>query len=274
MDDQDSLPYPSDPPVSRAEIAPARENSARRGSQPFQPYGGDRMGERPSFSHFERQHSNLSPGPKEFSAPEREEREFKMQGSVRSPRSRRRGRLSRIIVPLFMLLLGIAIGLSALLWYGFSGEGPLVIIPPSARGNVIIEADKDFVTQLVQKDLADAGLPGQVTNVQVELERGAEIIITGSDTYSLLGAQLTRHFTVNVQPYVQSCTLQMRVTHADLGGIPVTTTVQSFEGDINRQLGQKPDTLPGGFTYCTVGVRTEPGGLFITYQATPVPTSN
>jgi hypothetical protein len=71
-----------------------------------------------------------------------------------------------------------------------------------------------------------------------------------------------------VQPYVQDCMLQMRVLSADLGGIPVTSFAQSFQGGIDQQLAVKPAGLPGGFAYCTVGVRTEPGGMFITYQAT------
>lgn len=194
----------------------------------------------------------------------------RQQGTVQSGRPRRRGScLGRIVILLLTLLLGVAIGLSAVVWYGLSGEGPLVLVPNPPQGNVTIEANAALVTQLVQQDIADAGLPGEVKNVKVELEHGAELIITGDDTMTVLGVPLSRHFTVHMQPYVQSCTLQMRVTRADLGGIPVTTFVQSFQSSINAQLAQKPGGLPSGFTYCTVGVRTEPGGLFITYQVNP-----
>lgn len=183
-----------------------------------------------------------------------------------APRPRRKLRIGRILLWLLVWLFGVAVGLSALLWYGLSAAGPLVLVPQSSQGNVIIEANAAFVTQLVQQEIGSAGFPGEVKNVHVELEHDVELIITGDDVNTILGVPISRHFTVNMQPYVQSCVLQMRITHADLGGLPITTFVQSFESGLNAQLAQKPSGLPNGFTYCTVGVRTEPGGLFITYQ--------
>lgn len=181
-----------------------------------------------------------------------------------------RSRAGRIVVPLLALLLGLAIGLSSVIWYGLSGEGPLVIVPPAAQGNLVIDANKDFVTQLVRNDITDAGLPGHVQNVKVDLKHGAMIVIQGDDVYPVMFLTITKHFTVDVQPYVHACMLQVRVTHADLSGIPVTTFVQSFESKVNQELAKKPAGLPGGFAYCTVGVRTETGGMFITYQAIPL----
>lgn len=191
--------------------------------------------------------------------------------SSHSSRARRSSCLGRALVLLLVWLFGIVVGLSALFWYGLNAQGPIVLVPRTTKGNVIIEADAAFVTQLVQRDLADAGLPGTVENVQVKLEHGTMMVITGVDTGNALGVPFSRHFTVNVQPYVQSCMVQVRVTHADLGGLPVTSFVQSFEGNINTQLAQKPGGLPGGFTPCAMAVRTEPGGLFITYQITSTP---
>lgn len=181
-----------------------------------------------------------------------------------------RSRTGRIVVPLVALVLGLAVGLSSVIWYGLSGEGPLVIVPPAAQGNLVIDANKDFVTQLVRNDITGAGLPGHVQNVTVTLVHGAKMVIQGDDVYPVMFLTITKHFTVDVQPYVQSCVLQIRVTHADLSGIPVTTFVQSFQSKVNQELAKKPAGLPGGFAYCTVGVRTEPGGMFITYQAVPV----
>jgi hypothetical protein len=183
------------------------------------------------------------------------------------PRRRLRSCLVRAVVLLVVLLIGVAIGLGSVLWYGWSGEGPIVIIPNSTQGNLIVEANKDLLTQLVRKNIANANLPGQVKNVNVTLERGDALTIQGDDVYGVFGFNLSRHFTIHVQPYVKSCVLQVRVTKADLGGIPVTGFVQSFEGQINQQLAAKPAGLPGGLTYCVVGVRTEPGGIFITYEA-------
>src|SRR6185312_3063438 len=118
--------------------------------------------------------------------------------------------------------------------------------------------------------LKDSGIPGTVKNVQVTLKNGDQMTITGDDEFSFLGIDMTRNFTLVVQPYVTSCMLQMHVVHADIGSIPVTGFVESFESNINAQLRTKPTGLPTGFTYCTVGVHTETGGMFVTYSATPV----
>ncbi len=180
-----------------------------------------------------------------------------------------RSRTGRVVIPLLALLIGLAAGLTSVIWYGLSGEGALVIVAP-AQGNLVVDANKAFVTQLVTNNLLNAGLPGKVQNITVTLKHGAEIIIQGEDAYPVLFTTITRPFTVDIQPYVQSCVLQVRITHADLSGIPVTTFAQSFQSKINKQLGAKPAGLPDGFTYCTVGVSTEPGGMYITYQATAV----
>ncbi len=181
-----------------------------------------------------------------------------------------RSRTGRIIIPLLTLLIGLALGLTSVIWYGLSGEGPLVAIVPAASGNLVVDANQSFVSQLIRNNLSNAGLPGKVQNVKIELEHGAAIIIQGDDAYPFAFITITKHFTVNVQPYVQHCVLQVRITHADLAGIPVTTFVQTFQNKINQQLAKKPAGLPSDFTYCTVGVSTEPGGMYITYQAVPV----
>lgn len=194
------------------------------------------------------------------------------RGNQRFKRTRSwlRSRTGRIIIPAVALLVGLSIGLSSLLWYGLSGAGSLVIIPNAAQGNLIVEVDKSFLTQLVSQDISSAGLPGQVRNVSIALARGDALTVQGDDAYTVLGLSLSRHFVVGIQPYVKSCVLQVRVTSANLGGIPVTGFVQLFQNKINQQLSKKPAGLPDGFTYCTASVRTETGGMFVTYKATAV----
>jgi hypothetical protein len=193
----------------------------------------------------------------------------------RFPKTRRwlRSRTGRVVLPLLTLLIGLAIGLASVIWYGLSGEGPLVTVVPAAKGNLVVDANAAFVSQLVRNNLATAGLPGKVQNITVELEHGAKMIVQGDDVYPVLFVNVTKHFTIDLQPYVQSCILQVRITHADLSGIPVTTFVQTFQGKINQQLAKKASGLPTGFTYCTVGVTTEPGGMYITYLAVAVTTT-
>jgi hypothetical protein len=219
----------------------------------------------------------ILPQPILFSDPEDEMllEEQILLSPVRRQRLRRtrrwlRSRSGRVVIPLLALLIGLAAGLASVIWYGLSGEGPLVTVVPAAQGNLIVDANKDFVSQIVRNNLVNSGLPGHVQNITVTLKHGDQMIIQGDDVYPVLFTSITRHFTVDVQPYVQACVLQVRITHADLAGIPVTTFVQSFQSKINQQLAKKPVGMPSGFTYCAVGVSTEPGGMYITYQATPV----
>jgi hypothetical protein len=181
-----------------------------------------------------------------------------------------RRRTGRVVIPLVALLVGIVIGIAAIFLYGLTGDGQIVIVPSSVKGNIVVEADKEFLTQLVTKNLRDSGMPGQIENVTVDLSQGDQITVNGDDGFSVLGIGVARHFTFVVQPYVSSCVLQIHVLHADFSSIPVTGFAQVFESNINQQLQQKPQGLPNGFQYCTTGVRTESGGMFVTYLATPV----
>jgi len=277
MDEQTQQPY-SDPSASqsqsRRQVPPALSSDQEELQQRTQlvPDHSQRARATPPQPPLTRQLPPPGPQPILFSEVEVEIVEEQQPRPQRLRRTRRflRSRTGRILIPVLALLIGIAVGLSSLIWYGLSGQGPLVIVPPAARGNLVIQADKDFVTQLVRANLANAGLPGKVENVKVTLQHGAQMVVEGDDIYSVFGVSVSRHFTVNVQPYVQSCILQVRVVSANLGGIPVTTFVQSFQGNVNRQLAKKPTGLPEGFAYCTVGVRTEPGAMFVTYQAIPV----
>lgn len=260
MDNQDSTEQPSsDPSATRTRLGPQTAPSSLSGQpEPTQ-----------QEALLSRSLSDEAPYANAPLLPDVEVDILEVVPALPRPR-RFRSCVGRVVVMLLTLLLGVAIGLGAIFWYGLSGEGPVTIIPPSARGSLVAEVDKSFLTQLVRNNVASSGLPGQVENVNVDLETGAMIVVTGGDVYSVLGLSVTRHFTVDVQPYVQSCVMQVRITHADLGGLPVTTFVQMFQGNVNQQLARKPVGLPSGFTYCTVGVRTEPGGLFVTYLATPV----
>lgn len=266
--DQSALSEGGNASLSQSALSPTQETNA--------------LPQPPSARQLSASQTNLSrqlPRPQPILFPEVEVDialiENTEEMSQRRPRLRRtrlwlRSRSGRIVVPLVALLLGLAIGLSSIIWYGLSGAGPITILPKPVQGNLIIEADKAFVTELVRKDVANAGLPGKVENVTVTLARGSALTVQGDDTYSVLGATFSRHFTVDVQLYVTSCIMQVRVTRADLGGIPVTGFVQNFEGNINKELAQKPEGLPSGFTYCAVGVRTDPSALFLTYKAVAV----
>jgi hypothetical protein len=164
---------------------------------------------------------------------------------------------------------GIALGITAIALFGESGVGPIIAVPASSKGGIIVEADRSFITQLVTKNLKSSGIPGQIQNVNVILTQGSQMMVSGEDVFSILGVPVIRPFTFNVQPYVSSCVLKIHIVYADFSNIPVTSFAQNFESHVNQELQKKPEGLPAGFQYCTTGVRTEPAGMFVTYSATP-----
>jgi hypothetical protein len=181
-----------------------------------------------------------------------------------------RSRTGRVVIPIIALLVGVVLGVTALFLFGESGVGPIMSVAGSSKGDIIVEADRIFITQLVTKNLTSSGMPGQIQNVNVNLTQGSQMIVSGEDAFTILGVQVNRPFTFTVQLYVSSCFLKIHIIHADFSNIPITSFAQSFESQINQQLKQKPEGLPGGFQYCTTGVRTEPSGIFVTYAAIPM----
>ncbi len=181
-----------------------------------------------------------------------------------------RSRTGRVVIPIVTLLVGTVFGIFANVLFGVSGDGSIIIVPGPAKGDIVVEADKAFLTQLVLKNLSNSGMPGQIENVDVNLSKGNQMTVSGDDGFSVLGVGVTRHFTFVVQSYVSSCVLQVHIVHADFSNIPITRFAKGFESQINQQLQKKPEGLPEGFQYCTTGVRTEPAGMFITYKATPI----
>lgn len=182
-------------------------------------------------------------------------------------------RLSRrvlsIVIPIITLLLGIAIGIIALLLIGLSGDEQVLPVPGPTKTDISVVADKAFITSLITAKLRQSGLPGTVQNIHVDLASGDRLTINGDDAFNVLGIGLTKHFTIVVQPYVSNCSLQIHVTHADLNSIPVTGFVSSFESNVNQQFQQQPTSLPQGFQYCATSVSTQPSGILLTYSAIP-----
>lgn len=188
---------------------------------------------------------------------------------IRSWLGTRPGRITLLSI---VFLLGFVLGIAALLFYALSisSNSIAVVTSPSPQtGSIVVQVSNTYISELIQKNVQSAGLPGKVQNVHVSLAHNSPIIVTGDDVFTLLGVPVTRQFTIELQPYVTLCQLHMHVLHADLGGIPVTGFVSTFEGQINQQLQVKVSNLPQGFVYCTSGVRTETQGMFIIYSATP-----
>src|SRR2546421_4947044 len=118
-------------------------------------------------------------------------------------RSWLRSRTGRIIVPLVALVFGIAIGIASLLFYGLSGEGTVLIVPAPGKGDLIIEADKALLTHIVDMNLRDAGMPGHISNVAVDLALGDQMTIGGGGGFCFLGICVKTPFPIVVEPYVR-----------------------------------------------------------------------
>jgi hypothetical protein len=189
-----------------------------------------------------------------------------------SPPSSTGRRLGCAVLSTLTFLLGIAVGivvLLALVLFSSSERAPLPSAKPSGKEAIIVQLSKTYVTQLIERNVKSARLPGEVKNIQVTLTRDAPIAVAGDVDVSVLGFVTTRRFTLDLQPVVNDCKFSIHVLRADLEGISITSFVATFESQINSELQFGVEDLPKGFTYCAVGTRTDPQGLFITYSATP-----
>src|SRR5690242_1209555 len=123
--------------------------------------------------------SNQKQPPPPSLPPQKEVRESSYKVLFERIREWLRCRTGRILVPIITLLVGIVLGIAGIFLFGESGAGPIIVVPITSRGNIIVEADSSFITQLVKKNLNNSGLPGQVQNVTVNLIEGDQMIIRG-----------------------------------------------------------------------------------------------
>lgn len=187
---------------------------------------------------------------------------------------RRKKRLRAILNILIGLVAGIVVGVvGVLLVLLFITSGSPTA--PASQGvngklTLTVQFSQAYLTTLAQQHIINgAGVPGNISNVQVKTTHNAPIVITANDQLNILGLTVSRPLTVNVQPYVQNCRVHMHVTHADLGGVSLASYDASLENQLNQQLSINSSTLPHGFTYCATGVSTEDSGVLVTLTATP-----
>jgi hypothetical protein len=146
---------------------------------------------------------------------------------------------------------------------------PIATTSSSTNGAVSAQASAAFVTELIQQNINNAGLPGEVEHVQVSLKHNAPLIVTGDMHMSVLGIDTLRRLTVTLQPYISACQIHVHVLHIDVQGFPLPFLAQTVENKINEQMKLNVSGLPSGFTYCATSVRTETSSLFVTYAAVP-----
>jgi hypothetical protein len=191
------------------------------------------------------------------------------------PSIKKRGRFGPIVLSLLFLLIGIIVGAGAVLLFflGISGTNKPITTSPPQPGNISVQADATLIGPIAEKSLKDSGIPGTITNLQVQFDLGDQMTITGAYQYNVLGVPVTQNITIVLQPYVDSCSLQMRILQANYGSISVTGFASIFEKQINDKLQQLiPSTaLPGSYALCISGVHTQTGNIIVAFSVTPLP---
>ncbi len=180
--------------------------------------------------------------------------------------------LKRIIFLIVAFVAGILLALLGVLGYllFFAADvAPISTASSSTNGAISAQVSSAFVTALVQKNINNAGLPGEVQNVQVSLTHNGPLIVTGDMQMSILGINTLRHVTATLQPYISACHVHVHVLHIDVQGFPLPFLAQTVENKINEQMQLNVSGLPAGFTYCATSVHTETSGLSLTYAAVP-----
>lgn len=192
-----------------------------------------------------------------------------------SPRSARKrpGSPFSFLTLLLGMLVGLFIGALGTLLYISSVHD--VSAPTSqpvpGQAAIVIQLTPSYLSQVITKEISSANIPGNLKNIQVTMAHNAPVTISGDEQFNLLGFVVTRRATLQLQPVVRACQVQVGITHADFSGIPVTGFVSPFEQQINQQLSNKGSgsLLPSGFIYCATDVHTETNGIFVTYAARP-----
>lgn len=186
----------------------------------------------------------------------------------RSPKARRP--LGCLLLTFLLGILVGAVGLAVFaVWFLGGDRSPVTQTPANQKDAIVVQFNYPFLSQILTKniDAAASELPGQVSNAQVSYQQNNQFAITGDDQITIFGFQTTKHFTLVMQPYVQDCKVQVRMIHADMGGIPATNFAADFEGKVNTYLQVDPARLLPGFTYCATGASADENGIKVSYSA-------
>ena len=183
-----------------------------------------------------------------------------------------RTRRGNPLLTFLLFLLGIMLGILATLFFIVfvaHDRVPVQTASSTQPSSLTIQISSVYLTQLASGKLKTAGLPGDISNVQVTLTNNNQIQVSGEDSINLVITRVTRPFTLILQPYTQSCQPKIHLIHADLGNIPVTDFAQNYEDQINQDIQLKSSDLPSGFNYCATSIHTQSNTLSIVYSATP-----
>jgi hypothetical protein len=192
---------------------------------------------------------------------------------ITTPPTRQRN-VSRFVLYVVFLLIGIVLGVVGILLFQLSiggSKSPVPVGPtPVASGNVTVHADQSIITPLLQNSVQQIDLPanGSVSNVQIQFTNGTQMNITGNYQVSLLGVPVTQPFTLDAQLLVNNCQAQIHILQANFSNISVTGLVALFEDKINQKLAQliPQNNLPGNIELCLMNVTTDTQGINATFN--------
>jgi len=192
--------------------------------------------------------------------------------------TRQPGSTGCILLPTLTCLIGIAVGIAAVLLFILLISGnrsPMPVATPvtsHAAVRVSVQVDAATITPLLEQSLQAAVTPGNITNMHVQFAEGAQMTITGNYDYNVMMAQVSNPFTIELQPLVNECQLQVHILHADFAGVPVTRLAALFEDKLNQELYTLLHTIAGNISYCLTNVHTDPAGLSTTFTVILTPT--
>lgn len=148
------------------------------------------------------------------------------------------------------LLLGVLLTVFCLAAFG-PHPGAAAPISNNPNGNVAISMDDIYLTSIVESSVGSASLPITLRNIQVEIQPDNQVTISAHVDSPLPGAD---QLAASGRLRVQSGLLAMRITDAQIGGLPMPGVVTSaLEKAINEQLAQVTHTLvPPNFAITSV----------------------
>jgi hypothetical protein len=168
--------------------------------------------------------------------------------------------------------LGLVVGVAGALLVLTSGESEPVPTVQAIPGQpaIVVTIGSTYISQLAQKEVQNVQVPGKLQNIRVTLKKHSPMLLNGDDQLSILGAQLTRTFSVEVVPYAQACRLQFHVNSVKIGQTSMPSLASSLEQQLDQQIQLNSSTLPRGFAYCVQEVHTEDNALVMSYIAEPL----
>src|SRR5438105_2281595 len=123
---------------------------------------------------------------------------------------------SSCLTLIVVFLVGCLAGGGVLLLAEVATQGSLVATVPSSQPEaIVVQMSSTYISQLLEGKIKSSNLPGKIDNIQVKMAHNAPIAVTGNDSVNILGIDVTRSFTIDVQLVMSSCQVQAHLVRVD-----------------------------------------------------------